>query len=353
ALAMDQILEGTYKYDGLREVLEITKAEPHGVSYVPWWEQKIASVVPGQKIRLLYQYNPSAPVPVAQIWSSLKKQFLFTEIDFFEEEGEDQIKKNYIVFHNDVPAGTPGRVFFYPEMTRMKEVEMTIFLDEAKGEIVRRYKGEVKPLIKMPEGVRISRFDIEYLNGANSVIGDEELKKISPMNNPITAVRLFVTAEKGSERFTLRSFVNIRKKGSGGNGFFLTEGAVIGIPNAKKIKTLSLTNFAAVLADSTVICDIRSANENKTYRVRIKLTRKNNIPWLLHYDIECPIGEIVYSQDPDAPAYRGFNFLTADRSGRYDYGVDENAAGEVVFASDDVQFKLTKADIGSVNLLIR
>jgi hypothetical protein len=353
-LCQNQIIEGSFIYDGLREILEITKAEQSAITFIPWWEQKIPSIEPKKKIVLEYPINTRAPTPIGEIWSVKKNQYELINIEFYSKGENISDFKSYVSFPENVPNHSKGRVFFYPDSQKNNEkIEMTISWDPQKKILIRSYRGNTTPLARFSEDVLITDFKIEYINGTNEVIPISKLNNLTPMNNPITAVRDFITVTKEHETYTLRSFVNIRKKSIGTSGNILTEGSKISIPSSRKIKTLSLINFIGIKKNSSIYCVISSKNENKTYALKVNLTLKNEIPWITGYDVEYPKGNIVFSQEPNVPASRGINLLTLDYTGVYDYGSEKEIQGQVDFTSDDVQFKLEKSNIGGVSLLQR
>jgi prepilin-type N-terminal cleavage/methylation domain-containing protein len=354
SLCMEQIMEGEYKFDGLREVLEISGADPHSINFIPWWEQKINRINPAEKIRLEKPFNPKAPVPIAQVWNSDKGKYVMANIDFYPKGADLADNNAYVSFRGDIPQGASGRIFFYPDESVKKDIEMNIFWDGNTRQLYRKYRGTTNPLIKMPQDIEISKFNVEYLDATNNIIPPDRLQSLSGLNNPVTALRTFITVVTGKESYTLRSFINIRKKGVAGSGTLVTQGAEISIPDSKEVKTLSLINFFGITENSSMECTISSRKENKTYMVRIEFGLKNNIPWILRCDIEYPRGKVVFSQDIDVSASHGINFLNIDYSGHYDYSFDENIDGEEVrFLADDVIFKVDSCSITGAYLMVR
>ena len=348
---MDQIIEGTDRFDGLREILDITLAEDDRMGYVPWWAQTVRYIDPEKRMKLELPYNALAGIPVAQVWDSKKDAYRFTEVNFFPGAGEQ--RDSFFAYTDVSLKGKQGRVFFYPSFIGNSKVAMTLFWDRDKEKIMRHYRGSLQPLIRTSPESLVSNFHIEYLDGTNTVIDILNAGNQKGVLNSINALRLFLTVSRGGESYTLRSFVNIRKKGIAGSGVSMTDGSVISIPNSAEVKTLSMISFTGVTENSKVYCSIFSPSQNKSYGIRVHLTLKNDIPWLESYELEYPKGKVVYSQSPDSPASNGINLLTVDYSGRYDYNTDEDIPGQVEFTGDDVIFRVEQCDVGAFHLMIR
>lgn len=353
ATCIENIIEGAYKYDSLREVLEVVKGSDTSITFIPWWKQKITHIIPEKKIPLDFELSPVSPFPVAQVWDVKKGSYVFCNVNYYPASLAGGRIKSLFAFQKDAPPYSKGRIFFHPMVSNNKKVEMTIFFDKDKHMIYRRYRGKSIPLIKMTSEVIVSDFHIEYLNEANSLIvnpGSSEQNKGLSM---VTALRLIVTVKKDNLEYTLRSFVNIRKKRSASAGLILIEGSKIKIPNSKKIKTLSIINFLGVKKNSSIYLVINSLKENKSYGVNVRLTLKNDIPWIEGYDIEYPKRKKVFSNNSDVPVSHGINLLIVDYVGVYDYDYDEGIEGQVNFSSDDVEVILEKSTINGISLLVR
>jgi prepilin-type N-terminal cleavage/methylation domain-containing protein len=353
AQCLDQLIEGGDRFDGLREVLEITTAGGERLGFVPWWEQAIPSVIPGKKIALEHEPHPASPPPVGQFWSTEQKRFVLSNIDYYPASSAVPGSRTRIAFDESVPRGARARIFYYPAVDQSPNAEMVIERDADTMNLVRRYRGETVPFTHNPENVAITDFRVEYLNSANAVIPPKNLRELGLMNNPVTALRIFITAAKGEESFTLRSFVNIRKKGIAGTGVLLTRGATVGIPASGEVKTLSLINFFGIEEDSSLFCRIDSLSENKSWGLRIYTTLNEGIPWIVGFEVEYPVGKKVFSEEGGYPALRGINLLSLDYSGVHDYGLDPDVAWEIEFSGDDVEFTLERCSIGGVYLLSR
>jgi len=127
AQTMDLAMEGSDRYDGLREVLDIVYAGETKIGYIPWWEQKVRFIEPGRKIELALPYNAAGGVPVAQVYDSDKKEYRFTEIDFYS--GKEEFDKNHVSFRDKALHAKRGRIFFYPQYRGNPDVMMTLYWD--------------------------------------------------------------------------------------------------------------------------------------------------------------------------------------------------------------------------------
>jgi len=352
-LIMDQIISGSYRFDSLREILDISTPENDSLGFIPWWKQSVPRIVPGQKIRLERKTDPNALLPVAQVWKLEKQTFQFTHLQFFPSTPSQ--KNEHVVFTDESLKDQIGRVFYYPT-GHLEQIEMKYYWDRDRHEILRQYQGKVTPLIRMPVECWVSNFYIEYLDGVNHLIPTEKLTSINKDQlhySPIQAVRFFLTVSKGGESYTLRSYIHIRKKGIASSGILLTEGGKVPIPNSTEIKTLSLIGFRGVGEKGYLYCHIYSEKQNQTYGLKVRFTLKNGIPWIERYEIEAPLGKVVYRHNPNIPAERGLNLLTIDPSGYFDYGLDKGATGEIDFLFDDVVLEVYESTLSGVKVLLR
>jgi prepilin-type N-terminal cleavage/methylation domain-containing protein len=354
-IAVSRIVEGDYFYDGLREALDITSAKPSEVWFIPWFVQDIENVRPNEKYNLKKTLLKGASVPIGEVYDEKKKEFIFANLDYFYEN-QSGVPREFIVFKyvgfHVAQTYRQARVVYYPDPRQDEQVIMKIYFDPSRKMIFRKYMGVEKPLFR-GEGNIVS-LKMKYYNNSNQELDTERIDFKKSLTSPITAVEVEATAETGSETYTMRSFVNIRKKGIAGTGIYLTENALVNIPDSKNIKILTLTNFGGITKNSKAEINIRSKkNFNQSYKLNIFFDNIDGAEYLTGYSVEYPEGEVVLSKEVNKPASYGLNLLTLDPSGNYDYDNDDKIEDIVDFEGNDVELSVSKMEIGGMNLFVK
>ena len=318
-MAVDRIVEGDYFFDGLRESLEITKAG-------------------------------ASEIPVGEVYNEKTREFEFKQINYFIESKGGE-KKEFIRF--DIVKTYPkARIIYYPDVAKKSNTIMQIYFNPKKEGVYRKYLGVEKPLFRGAQN--IIGFKLRYFDNSNNNLDMSKIDFSKTLTTPVTAVEVEVTTESGSETYTLRSFVNIRKKGIAGTGIYLTENAEVLIPKSDEVKILTITNFGGITERSTAEILIESKDPiTQTYLVKLFFDNINGMEFLTSYEIHYPRGEVVLTKEVNRPAYHGMNLLSVDSTGHYDYDDDDNVEDFVIFNGKDVVLKVVKMDIGGMNLFVR
>ncbi|MCK5706372.1 MAG: type II secretion system protein [Candidatus Aureabacteria bacterium] len=349
-MAVDRIVEGDYFFDGLRESLEITKAGASEIHFIPWYVQKLERVTPGIKYELEVPLLQGASVPVGEVYNEKTREFEFKQINYFIESKGGE-KKEFIRF--DIVKTYPkARIIYYPDVAKKSNTIMQIYFNPKKEGVYRKYLGVEKPLFRGAQN--IIGFKLRYFDNSNNNLDMSKIDFSKTLTTPVTAVEVEVTTESGSETYTLRSFVNIRKKGIAGTGIYLTENAEVLIPKSDEVKILTITNFGGITERSTAEILIESKDPiTQTYLVKLFFDNINGMEFLTSYEIHYPRGEVVLTKEVNRPAYHGMNLLSVDSTGHYDYDDDDNVEDFVIFNGKDVVLKVVKMDIGGMNLFVR
>ncbi|MBN1522796.1 MAG: prepilin-type N-terminal cleavage/methylation domain-containing protein, partial [Candidatus Aureabacteria bacterium] len=348
--AVEKIIEGDYFYDGLREALEIIKAQETEIQFVPWYVQTVDKIEPGEKYQLERTLLKGASFPVGEVFNEKTKSYEFRNMGYLFEKTETS-SREFVRFHVS-QFYRHGRVIYYPDPRVHEDVIMRIYYEPSKKMIYREYLGVTKPLFRGEHNIISLSF--RYFDSTNSEIDPGRINISKTLTTPVTAVSVEVTAESGSETYTLKSFVNIRKKGIAGSGLYLTENARVPVPDSKNIKTLTLTNFGGIFEHSTAEVLIQSESlKGQNYLVRIEFDNIDGIEYILSFSIEYPKGETVLKKDVNKPVATGLNLLTLDPSGHYDYDDDNGIEDFVSFEGDDIILSVEKMGIGGMNLFVR
>ena len=349
-VALSKIVEGDYYYDGLREALDIVEAGNSEIGFLPWYVQEVNRINPAKEFELEKTLLRGSSVPICEVYDEEKKEFVYCPSEYFYiKEGDGY--RDFVRFNSD-KYYYKGRIIYYPDPRKEDDVVMKIYYDKNKKMVFREYRGKKVPLIRGNNN--ISNLKFEYYDNTNNKIDIKNLDLNRNIASPITAVSIFIESEAENEKYSLKSFVNLRRKGLAGNGIYLTENSTVRIPNSKEIKSLLITNLGGVSGPSEVIIDIYDEeNKAQDYRVKIELENIKGMEYIKSYSVEYPKGEVVYNKNIMTPAVNGLNFLTLDSSGNYDYDDDEGLEDIVIFDGKKIIFKVEKMEIEGMTLFVK
>lgn len=348
------IIEGNFKFDGVRESLDVLGGEKHRLVFVPWWEQNVVFARKGDKIKLNRRIHEFSPVPILQVFDYRSQSHVLLDLLYFPNSALQGDQEAYVKTDRDIAPSDKAKLFYYPEIdtSGIPDISMVYEWDASKSALFRTYQGRTENILK-DSSIRVQNFHVSFLNGLNKSVGEG----VSVVNflddNPISAIRLNLTLEKNGHILTFRTFASLRKKSQASAGVLITPGGKMRIPNSVEIKTFSIIHFGYFSGKAEFKGLITSTEEQQSYLIQVDLEERNAIPFVTGYHVECPRGKKMYENRNQFPASRGLNLLTLDHSGRYDYGADGNVDSEIQFKGDHIQFEMLESTLKSVRVIVR
>jgi hypothetical protein len=147
--------------------------------------------------------------------------------------------------------------------------------------------------------------------------------------------------------------VNIRALGKSGQGILLSEGLEIPIPDSERVRILQLINFTGVSDGNVVELKIGLPKAQNFWRVKLILGSEEDVPLLKRYEIYYPGSQLVSESSETFPLNQGFDLLSIDRDGFYDYDDDPGVTDQVMFKGDGVTLSVIRSDPEGVMIVVR
>lgn len=351
-----KILEGDFKYDGLREALKVWSAGPSAITIVPLYVDDSYIVKrPQKEFFLKKQFQPGSPDPVVQIKRKREEKFKTVTAKFIYGKGDNPNNPDdKIIFGKSPELGSRLRIMFYPDARRDSSVKMTFRWDREAKIIYRTYKDKIENLLKYHPDVKVEEVKFTYLDNLNNEIkSDEEGPLSGSQLMRISGVNVYLKIRRKEDMREIVSFVNIRERGYQMTGVILSEGAEIDIANSFNIVTLALASVAGV--DNGDIIVFEAVPEvGKVWELELEFMKVGEVIKVHRYTIEYPPGTIVAGDTVDQAVGEGreFSFLNLTEDGMFDYDKDPGVDDVVRLAGDRVKLKVTRMDPDGVYLSV-
>ncbi len=357
---MENLLEGGYDGEGIRDAVELTEADLHSIGFVPLWTDRSHKPDPvknkEQKFVLERQFKPGAPTPIGQVKKPNSSDFLSMPIKFVYGSSRDPKGPDDVVqFSDPIPSGSEIKVLYTPDGENDHEVVKVFRWDPDTRHVFESYGGKTRDLIKEHEKVRAERCIFLYYDNLNRLIPMEGGDSLSSLAiKRATAVKLYILLSRANEIKELTSFTNVRNVST--IGATISEGAELPMPSAVKIKAFSLGDFYGLRRDGIVELVV-AAQGTPRWKVRLKFKNapKEEDLILERFQMEAPPGKIVTSGilEQTVAANEFVNIQTLDRTGLYDYDDDEEVRDLVVITGKNLTVTVTRLDFEGASLFIR
>lgn len=356
---MENLLEGGYDGEGIRDAVELKQAELHAIGFVPLWTDR--SHKPDsvrnkeQKFVLERQFKPGAPTPIGQVKKPDSADFISVLIHFTYGNSKDPKAPDDVVrFLDPIPSGSEVRILYTPDGDNDPEVIKIFRWDPDAKRVYESYAGKTKDLLKTSQHVQTEQCAFLYYDNLNRLIPMEEETLTSLSIKRATAVKLYLVLRRGTEFKELTSFTNVRNVTT--IGATVTEGAELPMPSPVEIKAFSLGDFYGLKREGIVELVI-SAGGRPRWKVRLRFKRAAREEDLIleRFQMEAPPGKIVTTGilEQTIAANEFVNIQTLDRTGLYDYDDDEEVRDLVVITGKDPTVTVTRLDFEGASLFIR
>ncbi len=354
---VNQISEGDYENPGIVDALVITEASSTSIGFVPLFMDHFDydSFSNEKEIfTLSFPYQSGSPLPKGQVREEGSKSFRNIRTLFLPGGSEGSEKEeDRIQFLDEIPKGAAVRVIYRPNHEKDPHAIMRLRYDAATKEFTREYLGEVETLGKNSFRVLITDVHFEYFSNTNDQVLPESTDGFlsDSEKQQITAAKILVMGKKADTEKALVQFINMRNLGLSTTGIVLEEGMELTIPSSSDIRALAIVNLTRIQGDSTLAFEIESPG-GETWLAHLNFGLVDEKPTLMDYTVEYPAGKTVLKQAVFLPVSRGFDMLTFDGTGKYDYD-DDGVDDIVLFEDNPVTFRVTEMDIGGAALQVR
>ncbi len=353
---LDELIEGSFELCGLREAVELCRADACGITFIPPWVDTYeirTDLTPGKTFDLKKGVRPGSPPPLARIKPPGQNRFSPFPISFtYGSEPEDP---DLVHIGGPIPSGSRLKIIYSPDADE-PGVRVRYLWDRTHKTLTRTYYQLVQEIPTRAMGVKVTGLEFSYFDTMSSRLSPTKGKYLSHTQlMAVSAVRVKLVAEKGDEKRELSSFVNIRNLGNRGGGISIAEGSLLNIPDSKKIHSLILTNIGGVENGDRVEIEAKP-KEGKSWKIRVKFgllpesPDREEKPRLLHFSVEYPPGTTLWSRYLNQPVERGLD-LTELGNSYYDYDDDENI-DDVVILEEPVQLLVTRMDVKAAAIAI-
>ena len=344
---MDKVSGSMFDY-GLRDSLEILRAEGELIEFIPPWVDDTHTVVsPGFIYTLNRRIKPGTSVPMGEVKLPGAKEFKVIPVKVvnFEDSKVSQVKVGI-----SLPRGAELRFTYHPDPEGASVAEK-IWWKKDEGTIVTQTFNREEPLFNPALGVKISELRFTYYDNTNNVInerGEVEKEDLSL----ISGVEIFIEAELEGIKGALMSFVNLRNAPRHSGFLTLRKGTHISIPDSNTIHSLQLINLSGVSNNDELILQA-IPERGKTWQISFKFSKVGNrAPQIEKYTIDYPPSHTVYSEYPRRSVGAGIDLLSLDPHGLYDYDNDEEV-DDTVLIEGKVTLKVLQMDIEGAGLFVR
>ena len=203
---IDEIIEGTDTYPGLRSALEVIDAEEHRFTFVqPWVEEHQASG--GSKgYQLTRHVKPGAGLPTAE--------FALPGTDFYHSlsvawQDPDNLSTRPRLKPLDLESGSTLRLSYHPDPERAPDAVMTVGWDSKERTIMVDHIGGREQIGKNIFGVEIVECRFRFYDPSNTPLEDFAVHGKNSMQL-ITAVEVQITGRIEQHELTLIGMVMLR-----------------------------------------------------------------------------------------------------------------------------------------------
>lgn len=356
---LQELTEGTPDTYGLRDALEVIRANPDSVEVVYPWTDDTHMAQSGLYIYTLNRgVKPGTSIPIGEACppdSNLYQSVPLSAVDWGKK---DELNKVRLAIN--VAPGSRLRFTYHPDAKKNFDAITTYRWSQEDGQVYIEDSAGTRAISKNPFGVKITGFSFRCYNNANTQLSgggsvdDDETQFIAGIEIGIEAslsskgAKLGVTEKKKE----LLTFVSLRNSPARGGAVNLREGMKMPIPDSRHIKTLFLTNLTGI-DDNDVLQIDADPESGNDWRLTITFGRRGlSSPIISSYTIEYPSGSVVFTDKPRTSMESGLNLLALSANGLYDYDKDEEIE-DFVCLEGDVELKVTKMDISGAALFVR
>ena len=355
---MNKILEGDFKYDGLREALDVWSTSSSSITIVPLYVDTFIVERPQKEFTLTKEFLPGAPDPLVKLKKKGAPEFKTVSPTFVYGEGHDPAKPDdKIIFDNFLKTGSRIKAMYHPDANVDATTRMSLRWDANEKTIYRIYKNKMEDLLRYHPLTQIAQLSFTYYdNAGNEIIPSEKTNTLTKAQRArISGVNVYMKLERKQDPREIISFVNIRKRSYQSTGMILTKGMEMEIPNSFDIVDLALANVVGVSENDVIRLEARSKIGTTSWAVELALAEIDGEIKVRYYAIEYPIGTMVLQDtvEQTVGGDRQFSFLTIDAEGLYDYDDDKDVKDLVLFKDDRVTFTVTRMDPDGAYLVVR
>lgn len=344
---MTRILEGDFKYDGLREALKIWSANPSAITVVPLYvDESYVINAPQREFLLKKQFQPGAPDPVVQLKKIGEEKFKTVTTGFMYGESNDPDNPDdTVILEEPAEPGSKLRIMFYPYASGDSSLRMNFRWNEESKTVYRSYKGKVENLLKYHPDVKVEELIFTYFDNLNNEIKSVEEPLSESQLMRISGISVYLKVKRKEDTREIVSFVNMRERGYQMKGVVLSKGAEINIANSFNIGTLALAGVSGA-KDGDIMVFEAVPEVGKTWKLELEFMKVDREVKVHRYTIEYPLGTIVASDivNRRIGGGREFSFLNLSENGMFDYDKDPGVDDVVRLSGDSVTLKVTRMD---------
>lgn len=355
---INKICEGDYAKPGIVDALVVTNATGNTVSFAPLVLDVFEPEPfrnPDQIFTLSRPFQAGSPLPKGQVRPGEESVFRNVRTVFLSgREQNPPVDEDAVQFVDPLPEDGQIRVIYRPDHTKDPAAIMTLAWQSQNHEFTREYTGAVESLAENNFGVEISDVVFQYFSNSNEEITASDGSGIlsGEERNRVTAARIMAAARKGETKKTVTQFVNMRNLGWATGGVVIFEGSELTIPTSLLIRALALVNISGISDRGKLKLEAESVYGD-SWTVSMNFGLVEGKPLLLDYRVEYPAGRTVLERSVFQPVSKGFDLLTFDEEGRYDYDDDQGVDDTVLLEDEPVTLRVTTMEIGGASLYIR
>lgn len=357
---MENLLEGGLEGEGIRDAVELKQADLTAVGFVPLWTDK--SHKPGllhnkeQRFVLDRQFKAGSPTPIGQVRKEGTKDFVVVPVKFTYGSGQDPKAPDDVVqFIDPIPTSSEIRILYTPDVQNDPDAAKVFRWESATWRIYESYAGKTRDILLHGDAVKVERCAFLYYDNLNRLLAFGEGKSLSSLAlRRAMAVKIYLFLRLGSETKELTSFTNVRNVAS--IGATVTEGAQLPMPSPGVIKAFSLGDFYGFKREGLVQLLVKT-RPNRSWAIQLKFKQGAKPDGLVleKFQIESPRGKILTSGilDQEISSHEFVSLQAIDRTGLYDYDLDEGVKGQLEITGDNPTVTVTRLDFEGASLFIR
>jgi prepilin-type N-terminal cleavage/methylation domain-containing protein len=348
---MQEMMEGTDEFAGIRDAVEIVEAAPASVQFVPMWFDLFHRLPEDGKFYLTKRLRPGTPPPVCEIKFPGAEEFQTYPAAF---HGHDAASAQWIDFGFPIKRGSAVLVGYQPDARIHPDLIMDYHWEAKTGKLLRRYNRLTTEFALRREGIKITSVRFVYYDGRNREVEVPSAKssKISALSQ-ITAIKIILGFEGKEFKRQNSSLINIRALGKTGQGILLSEGLEVPIPDSEHIRIFQLVNLTGVHEGNVIELKIGSPNIHSSWRLKLILGKEEDTPLLTRYEIYYPQDQLVVERSEEFSLAQGLDLLSIDFDGLYDYDDDPSVTDQVMFKGNEITLSVIRSDPEGVMVVVR
>lgn len=357
---MENLLEGGFDGEGIRDGVEMKQAELSAIGFVPLWTDRAHRADPtrnkAQRFTLERQFKAGAPTPIGQVKKPGSADFISAPIKFTYGSGRDpKVPDDVVQFVDPIPLGSEIKILYTPDGEVDPQTVKIFRWDPELKRVYESYAGKTTDIIRRDQEVKVERCAFLYYDNLNRLIPMEKDGSLSKLAvRRATAVKLYILLTEKGEFKELTSFTNVRNVTT--IGATITEGAQLPMPSPTQIQAFSIGDFYGFKKEGVVELLIRTASKEK-WKIRLKFKRaaKEEDLILERFQMESPPRKVLTSAilEQTIAANEFVSLQALDRSGLYDYDDDEDVVDLVALVGKNPTVTVTRLDFEGASLFIR